>query len=141
MGSEMGADRYGGEGCDDGILGIYKYDRDLQEWVASVDMQKQFIPPDISDSDAMKQIPLITVWQLDDHFQQTVPECKLVETTKEGVVVIRQPKGRICVLRNSFGGCVEWGEGWNCYRLDSHNYKLPGVAVDNTTNSCSCFSP
>jgi hypothetical protein len=140
MGSEMGADRWGGEGCDDGILGLYEYDESIEDWVDAVDMEDLFIPPDIRDSDAMMRIPLITVWQLDENYQLTEPTCKLVETLKEGQVVIRQPKGTVCLDWSDAGLCLEWDEGWNCYKIDSHNYKFPSIQVDTSTNDCSCFS-
>jgi hypothetical protein len=138
MGTHMGANSVGGEQCDDGILSIYEYDWSnwpLKTWGDAVDdMEDRFIPPNIRDSDAMKRIPLITVWQLDGHYQPT--GCKLVETTHEGVVVIRQP-AEIC--DPGIGATCEIIPGWKCLQLDSYRWKEPKRKVEEQSLDCHCF--
>jgi hypothetical protein len=87
-----------------------------------VDMEKMFLPTDISDSDKMKRIPLITVWQLDKSFRHTG---KLyVETLEQGVIVIRRP--------------TDTG-GWQCLKIDSHDYTKPFETYRESENYKDCF--
>jgi len=138
MGSVMGADSFGGEGCDDGILSIHEPDFDAGQWGPPIDMEEWFIPPDVSDSDAMKRVPLITVWKLNSSFEPT--GCKLVETVDEGVVVVRRP-AEICWQGGGTAACEVWGPGWHCYKIDSRNYKFPVVQMDYQSYDCHCFEP
>ena len=41
---------------------------------------------------------MITVWELDDRYERT--GCKLAETIKEGVIVVRQKGEEMCLERN-----------------------------------------
>jgi len=87
----------------------------------------------------MKKIPLITVWQLDDHFQPTVPECKLVETLEEGVVVIRQSKGTVCLEWSSGSPfvpptCLEWDESLVQTRSSQAGKRLDKPSRDLTSH-------
>lgn len=139
MASDMGANRNGAEGCDNGILDIYEYDVPNHSWTEEVDMAEHFIPKNIRDSNSTKKIPLITVWQLNRRYRST--GCKLVETVDEGVVVVRQP-AEICLRWSQVSAdCLEWVPGWKCLKLDSHSWKSPTREVENESLDCHCFEP
>jgi hypothetical protein len=119
---EMGAKCGGAEECDNGILKIERCNTATDCWDIPVDMETVFLPPDISDSDKMKRIPLITVWQLDNSFRHTGR--LYVETLEEGVIVIRRPASAV---------------GWQCLKIDSRDYTKPYEVYKESENYEDCF--
>ena len=144
MDQVMGAGRGGKEVCTTGITGIREFDPILGAWDKWVDRMADFIPRDINDSAAMKQLPLITVWQLNGNYKPT--GCKYVETVDEGVIVVRR-EAEICWDWDHSiypPACRNTGPGWHCLKIDSHNYTQPDSEVlefEHAQYDCTCFSP
>jgi len=142
MGVDLRHGKRKGEGCVDGISKIEKQSLDILDpslvdvpsaW-NEVNREEVFIPTDLTDHDALKGIPLITVWELDKRHRHTGR--KYVEAEETGKIVIRRPftKETISPLTHD----VVREEAWQCLILNSFDYTNPSSSTLETLDYTDC---
>jgi hypothetical protein len=136
-----------GEGCDGGIESIHRPSvAALSPGFAHLDFawesqsQDLFVPSDPSKKEDLSKLPVRTVWELNDSYQQTGR--LLVETLEEGHVIVRRPVLQTVKTIPTGSFVFEWRDWyWQCLEIDSRDYRNPTSISWLVESYSDCSTP
>jgi len=155
----MGSSASGSNSCTGGIekiefTNIGDPEQSQYEWAWQPrDVNKYLFPPDQSDSENRKGLPLISVWELNSRYQYTGR--MLVEVARHeqddafhqkgelvhGHIIVRRPiRKEIEYQIGDDQTIVVKYDAWQCLDINSHRWKHPTTAYSESLSYEGCFS-